>query len=507
MTSGRSVIASATATGWLARGLGFASSLVTLPLVVGTLGKTEYGIWILIGQLTGFLGLSDFGVSNAVGRLVSRYRSAGAESLQKVIASAAFLLLAAGAGALLIPVAASPWVPALLNVPEPRAGAATLAFLAIGLAVGLRFPLRLGQGVLSGYQRYAVINLVKAGGILAAVTGIVGLYATDALTLISLAILVALVGLVEQATLFLMARRIAPTRGAVRPSNATKAHIGEVMSLGSSALVMSTSSMLYRQGLVLAVGWMLGLEEAGLYGVALTIMTYISMLATEVHRPLLTLASEWQGRDDLARLKRASNLVMRFSFALGLCIAAGLYVYGEPILRLLLSRSDWTDTDFAAVSGALAIMGLCLAIGLPQTVSRSILQGVGLHWAATRRFAVASALALAFGVVAMGTGASISGAALGWGIVWLLQGTVLYPPLISRYLGQPIHTMLVTAYLPGAAAGAVTLLVALGSATWLGPATPGAVLAGVALSILAAAGALFAILHRHITPIFNLRGR
>ena len=68
------------------------------------------------------------------------------------------------------------------------------------------------------------------------------------------------------------------------------------------------------------------------------------------------------------------------TFATSACIAVGLVMFGEPALRLWLHRSDWTDSDFTQAGRAIAIMGVALAIGLPQIGSRSTLQGVGRHW-------------------------------------------------------------------------------------------------------------------------------
>ena len=58
--------------GW---GLGFqiGTGLITVPLLVHGLGATSYGTWILIGSLTDYFGLLDFGIRGAVGRYVAMY--------------------------------------------------------------------------------------------------------------------------------------------------------------------------------------------------------------------------------------------------------------------------------------------------------------------------------------------------------------------------------------------------------------------------------------------------
>ena len=65
-TSG--VIFSSALTGYIQKGIQFFVSIATLPLIISSLGKIQYGILVLIGQTVGFLAMSDIGVSNSVGR-------------------------------------------------------------------------------------------------------------------------------------------------------------------------------------------------------------------------------------------------------------------------------------------------------------------------------------------------------------------------------------------------------------------------------------------------------
>ena len=71
-----SIIFSSTITGYTLKLLQFFVSIITLPLVVEALGKVQYGILVLIGQTVGFLAMTDIGVSNSIGRFISRYNSA-----------------------------------------------------------------------------------------------------------------------------------------------------------------------------------------------------------------------------------------------------------------------------------------------------------------------------------------------------------------------------------------------------------------------------------------------
>ncbi len=68
------VVFNSTVTGALTRVSSIVIGLITLPIIMSQLGKTEYGLWVLIGQSVGFVALSEMGISQAVSRSIARDR-------------------------------------------------------------------------------------------------------------------------------------------------------------------------------------------------------------------------------------------------------------------------------------------------------------------------------------------------------------------------------------------------------------------------------------------------
>ncbi|MGH9817243.1 MAG: hypothetical protein ACRD6I_14310, partial [Candidatus Acidiferrales bacterium] len=68
------------------------------PFVVRQLGDASYGVWILIGSITGYLGLLDLGVRGAVARYTASFSSREDHAGSSAIVSTALaIFLAAGA--------------------------------------------------------------------------------------------------------------------------------------------------------------------------------------------------------------------------------------------------------------------------------------------------------------------------------------------------------------------------------------------------------------------------
>lgn len=460
MNNPLNVIISSAASGWGTRFIGVIVSLVTLPLIMAHLGKIQYGIWILVGQVIQFMSLTDLGVTNAIGRFLSRFRVQGdREGINQLVTSVAAVLICLALILVLGTVFCSPWIPILLNVENEYADVTRMVFIISGVSIALLFPVRMGQGILFGYQRYSIPNVAHILGSLLNLSGIVLLVSLDKLQVVNFALVSSISLIFGQIINIVFAfKTIRPI--SIKIHNFSLPILKEVFSLGSSTLTVTASAKLYRQGIAITVGLFAGTAAVGVYGVILTLMTHVSFLLTQISRPMMTLASEFQATDRIGKLCQLNNFVMKISFALGLCVVGGIFFYGEAFLRLLLSNSDWTDIDFHKSGIALTIMSAGLAVGIPQMAGRSIMQGVGQHWSVAKRFFIASIISLLVGITLMIFDFGIIAAAIGWSLIFVLQGVWLYPRLVCHFLGQNITKMIYESYLPGGAIGLLVVLAA-----------------------------------------------
>ena len=349
-------------------------------------------------------------------------------------------------------------VPSWVGVEPAQHQSAATVFLIVGLGLACQLPLRMAYGVMVGYQLYGAHVVGKILESVLTLAGIVSLYVLHQLNLVTLALLTAGAAVLAQAVLAALAWRMTGPWAISSRSLSTPMAM-RLFGMGGSVLAMTAAGMIYTQGTGILAAKLIGIGAAAIFGVALTVVGNLHPLITSIANPLATLSSEWQARNDMEQLRRTSAMVMKLTFATSACVAVGLVMFGEPALRVWLRSAQWSDADFDQAGDALAIMGVALAIGLPQIGSRSALQGVGRHWYVALGMLGASLVSLTAGAVAMAAGWGVAGAAVGWGLVWVIQGTVLFPPVISRFLDVPIRRMFTDAYVPGLVlAGAVLAL-------------------------------------------------
>jgi O-antigen/teichoic acid export membrane protein len=136
-----------------------ATNLISLPILIASLGKSEYGIWVLIGFSFQFLAMSDLGIVNSVGRLVAKYKTeANIDSLRKLVSTVSILLVFVGIFIGACAYIVSFWISQALNIGPADQVIAQKLFLIGGLFLAITIPLRAGNGILSGYQKYSTIN-------------------------------------------------------------------------------------------------------------------------------------------------------------------------------------------------------------------------------------------------------------------------------------------------------------------------------------------------------------
>jgi len=450
-----------TVTGWLFQVVSAVSGFIILPIVVSNLGKAEYGIWILVIQSVQFLSMSDLGVANALGRFIARAVGAKDEVvMEKLYSTTMVFLLGSGLLIALITFILSPYIGWLLGIEESYYHVTKIIFLVTGLSIAFQMPLKLSTGVLTGRQLYGPNGIGKILGSILNISGVGVLYFINKIDLIPLAVVSAFSFSFSQVVLAVYARRITgPWHLSFK--NISFDLMKDILSLSTANLQITFGNYIYRSGMVIAVGRILGTQAAGVYGVALTFISHIYPLILSFSNPIGTLASEFEAGGKVEDIKKISLSIMKIIFSLSACAAAGLFVYAEPILNFMIRNSNWVYADYKSAAGMMFIMGICFAIGLPQEVSARVLKGVGKHWHVSNTCFLFSICALLSGIIIMHATGSIYGAAIGWGVFWLMQGILLYPRMLSKFIGVPISSMIIKSYFPGIVIGTIILLLSM----------------------------------------------
>jgi O-antigen/teichoic acid export membrane protein len=157
----------------LTRYLGMAIAAIVgfaaVPIVLHHVSKSDYGLWITLGEAVGYLTILDFGTGSAITRMVARL-GADPDPVQlnrlfstALLVSTIFAFVFFGAGATLLAL-----LPAWHAIPPERLSLAKSLLILMIARGALTFPIRVAANTLVGLQRQAFLNFCGIAGTLAA---------------------------------------------------------------------------------------------------------------------------------------------------------------------------------------------------------------------------------------------------------------------------------------------------------------------------------------------------
>jgi len=140
-------------------GLNIAYSLLSVPVVLHYLSRAEFGLWALISQMLGYIGLIDLGMSGAVMRtLVDHKDDRDGGVYGGVILVSFYVTLIQTLVVTLVGIGCSLFAGSFLNVDPALQATFTKLMVLQSLLVGIGFTFRPLSALLESHQRYDVIN-------------------------------------------------------------------------------------------------------------------------------------------------------------------------------------------------------------------------------------------------------------------------------------------------------------------------------------------------------------
>lgn len=455
------IVLSSASSGYLLKIVQLAVSLFTLPLIISNLGKVQYGIYILVIQSVSFLSMADLGVKNSLGRFIAQEKGENynKENIIRIVHTSFFLLLIFGFFINTFVYTIHGYIPNLLGIEQKHSSVTSYIFLLNGIFVGILFPLRIGQGILFGFQRYSTNNFLLLINPIIFVLGIYQMNRLSCLNLINITLLQILSLSITQ----IMTIIIGLYKSQInffKKIIFSKSLLKKILSFGSSSLFISSSGLLVNQGLIVVVGILLGTIEAGIFGIIIMMITNISFIITKISQPIVTLSAKINSEKKISHLSNLIISSMKYSINLSVFIFISFYYQAENILKILVEE-NWNQDEFSIASKSLILMTAAICFGIPQFVSRASLQGLGFHWQASMMKIITSIISLILAFWLMHYGFGLYGAIVGWSFSWIFQGLVYFPNKISNVLNIKITEQIIKVYIPALSLGFLLFYVGL----------------------------------------------
>jgi O-antigen/teichoic acid export membrane protein len=393
------------------------------PFLVHRLGDSGYGLWVLVLSVTGYMGLLDSGLRVSIVKHTAEHNARrDYEGLNRVLMTGLTLYGSLSVLVVLLAVVGSAWFTAFFKVPAADVPVGRILVLIAGVNVALTLPLGVFGGLLSGLQRYDLVNrasiLVLFARTIAIVVAVWAGYG-----LIGLGVVHIVSQLLNGVMLVTMSRRELPTMS-LEPQRLEWETVTSLYSY-SGFIVLNNVAMflLFYSGEVL-IGMFVGTAAVTPYALARSLVAYLSSLIGAMTQVFHPYASDQHARGNKDAVGKALLVGTKTSLLIALPVGVSFLIIGPAFIGL------WVGPQYGhAASVLLAWLTIPQIVWLSQSTGGNVLLGVGKH-----RF-------LTF--INLATG--VSGIAIGLALIPSLGGVgvaagAAVPILITQGIILPIYT-------------------------------------------------------------------
>jgi O-antigen/teichoic acid export membrane protein len=346
-----------------------AITLVITPLQVGILGVEAYGIIGFIVTLQMAFSAFDFGLSGTLTREIAANQTPGAEEVNHLIRTSMTVYWITAIFLGLALAGSSDWIARSWFNPEAiDAGQLAQALRVIALYLALRWPVALYVGILSGFQRMDVLNVIKIGTMsLRLIGGILVLLHWRTLEAF---LWWTVFSAVLEVFAYDLACRYVHSAMPFRPGISFPT-IKRIWRFSASLNALSILAILIVQIDRVFISKMQSLEALGYYNLAYSVSSLISLVIAAISTAVLPWFTEVHAGDSSLLRSRFINASWIMLFTSGL-IASALIFYGHFLFAIWVNEAA---ADAAAPSAALLAAGTWVGAGVANAYNVAVAQG------------------------------------------------------------------------------------------------------------------------------------
>ena len=307
-------------------------ALVTFPFLIHAIGLENYGIYILISAFSGYLGLLDLGITQAVTREISARTTRGDRGeVSTTTSSSLVVLIIAGVISATTCTLLATTLPGFFDLDTNQRDIATTLFLFLGITLLFGFAQGLFRAMLAGIQRFDLVALI-------------GIVDTVGKTAAILWVLMTNGSVIELAFYTLLASQAGPILAAaliqrrvpsveIRVSGVARTRIGETVRFGGVLSYMAIAGLLVYQTDAVILGVFTGALGLAVYSVAQKVNTVLRQVEYLMASSVMPAATAFQETGQTARTRRMILEGTFYSHAVLAPAALIILVMADPIVR------------------------------------------------------------------------------------------------------------------------------------------------------------------------------
>jgi len=360
------------ASNWSALIIRVITAFFLTPFIISCLGKTEYGVWILVSSFIGYYSFLELGIGTAVTRYIARFSGKGDEKAQNEVAatSMAMLCLTGGVVVVISFFAGEP-LARFFEIGPEYFNKFKWAICLMGLSIALNFPAKVIDAAIIAHEKYLPFNLVKICLIILR-AGVIVLFLVLGKGLLGLAYAVLIVNLLHLAASRLLCRRVVP-RLSFSLSSVRFAVSRWLITYGGVSTIIMVASIVQASIGNFITGKYLGAEYVAVFGIAMLLLRYFKQFITQATGVLRPRFAALEGACKHREMRNLFLKAVSNSALLAFGLGAMIIIMGGRFIVF------WVGKDFAGAVPVLWILVFGYAFALAQSPGNSLLYALKKH--------------------------------------------------------------------------------------------------------------------------------
>jgi O-antigen/teichoic acid export membrane protein len=392
-----------------------------MPFLVSKLGDQWYGIWTVVGSLTAYFYLADFGLTTAVIRNVAKFLARKNHTAVNIVVNTTLVIYSVlGLVILLLTLFMTYF--AYYFIPNAQTlSLVRLTILILGVNLAIEFPYKAFAGIISAYLRYDLLTYVHLFTFIIATTCTV-LFLSTGYGIVALALIGFFSAQVSNVLFFLISKYLHPDM-VISLRYFVRNEIRGLFTYGIWSFVVQISDQVRFRIDSLVIAWVLGATYVTHYFIGARLAEYFIDLifrATNILMPIFTKYYEENNYEEI----RSRLLFFTKINAIASVFGGGLIIIvGVPFI------SRWMGINYLDAYPVLAVL-------VAGRIAEAIYNPAGIVM-----YAIAKHPRMAL----VNTVEGIANLCLSivlvhyWGILGVALGTTI-PQLVARLYVLPLYT-------------------------------------------------------------------
>jgi O-antigen/teichoic acid export membrane protein len=366
------VVARNLSTRYLAIAADATIGVLLLPFNVAHLGTAAYGLWVLAASVTAYFSVLDMGYSGAMVRFVAHYRvRRDVHALNEILSTLFFIFVGAAAVMYLAAGAVAVWMDSIFHLAPGQTHTARVVLLVVTLNVAASTAFSVFGGVINGFQRYDLNNVVgTASSVATAIVNVAVLMAGGGL--ITLVIATTSVRILTLWIYRANAYRVFPGLR-ISASLFKRTRLREVTGFSIHMAVIDWANKLNYSIDALVIGAFLNTTAVAVWAIAARLAELAQRIANQLNDILFPAVVE---NDTAARLDRLQRIFIdgtKLSLATVVPMSGAMLLLADPLVMA------WVGPDFAGSVILLQVLSVVVIVRVGNAMGSTILKGAGSH--------------------------------------------------------------------------------------------------------------------------------